>query len=184
MNYLDDTRVVLKYDMPLNEIIYDFFDTLKSKTKGYASVDYELSEYKKSELVKLDIYINNEQIDNYYYSDEIIKHFKRSEAAPSESVTTKVISEEDAEYEVVVWFDGVDTIYWYSEATRVYLNEDCNYMFYYMYEAEDFELNNFDASKMKTAEYMFYYYGDKSSGTILDLTNWNIENLERKKYCE
>ena len=63
MNYLDDTRVVLKYDMPLNEIIYDFFDTLKSKTKGYASVDYELSEYKKSELVKLDIYINNEQID-------------------------------------------------------------------------------------------------------------------------
>ena len=63
MKYLDESRVKLEYIMPLNEIIYDFFDTLKSKTKGYASVDYEFSEYKKSELVKLDIHINNEQVD-------------------------------------------------------------------------------------------------------------------------
>jgi len=63
MRYLDETRVVLEYEMPLNEIIYDFFDTLKSKTKGYASVDYEFSEYRKSELVKLDIHINNEAVD-------------------------------------------------------------------------------------------------------------------------
>ena len=63
MKYLDDTRVKLEYILPLNEIIYDFFDTLKSKTKGYASIDYEFSDYKKSELVKLDIHINNEQVD-------------------------------------------------------------------------------------------------------------------------
>ncbi len=63
MKYLDSTRVRLEYELPLNEIIYDFFDTLKSKTKGYASVDYEFSEYRKSELVKLDIHINNEQVD-------------------------------------------------------------------------------------------------------------------------
>ena len=53
MKYLDSSRVTLEYELPLNEIIYDFFDTLKSKTKGYASIDYELSEYRKSELVKL-----------------------------------------------------------------------------------------------------------------------------------
>ena len=63
MKYLDENRVVLEYDLPLNEIIYDFFDTLKSKTKGYASVDYEFKEYRRSELVKLDIYINNEAAD-------------------------------------------------------------------------------------------------------------------------
>ena len=63
MKYLDASRVTLEYELPLNEIIYDFFDTLKSKTKGYASIDYELSEYRKSELVKLDIHINNEQVD-------------------------------------------------------------------------------------------------------------------------
>ena len=63
MKYLDETRVVLEYDLPLNEIIYDFFDTLKSKTKGYASVDYEFKEYKRAELVKLDIFINNEAVD-------------------------------------------------------------------------------------------------------------------------
>ena len=63
MKYLDSNRVTLEYDLPLNEIIYDFFDTLKSKTKGYASVDYEFKEYKKSELVKLDIHINNEAVD-------------------------------------------------------------------------------------------------------------------------
>lgn len=63
MKYLDETRVILVYELPLNEIIYDFFDTLKSKSKGYASFDYEFKEYRKSELVKLDIYINNEPVD-------------------------------------------------------------------------------------------------------------------------
>lgn len=63
MKYLDETRVTLKYDMPLNEIIYDFFDTIKSKTKGYASVDYEFKEYRRAELVKLDLHINNEAVD-------------------------------------------------------------------------------------------------------------------------
>ena len=63
MKYLDESRVILEYELPLNEIIYDFFDTLKSKTKGYASFDYEFKEYRKSELVKLDIHINNEPVD-------------------------------------------------------------------------------------------------------------------------
>jgi GTP-binding protein LepA len=63
MKYLDSTRVTLEYELPLNEIIYDFFDTLKSKTKGYASFDYEFKEYRRSELVKLDIHINNEPVD-------------------------------------------------------------------------------------------------------------------------
>ena len=63
MKYLDANRVILEYELPLNEIIYDFFDTLKSKTKGYASFDYEFKEYRRSELVKLDIHINNEPVD-------------------------------------------------------------------------------------------------------------------------
>ena len=63
MKYLDSSRVTLEYDMPLNEIIYDFFDCIKSKTKGYASVDYEFKEYNKSDLVKLDLHINNEAVD-------------------------------------------------------------------------------------------------------------------------
>ena len=63
MKYLDENIVTLIYDLPLNEIIYDFFDTLKSKSKGYASFDYEFKEYQKSDLVKLDIYINNEPVD-------------------------------------------------------------------------------------------------------------------------
>ena len=63
MKYLDATRVNLIYEMPLNEIIYDFFDTLKSKTKGYASFDYEFKEYKRSDLVKLDIWVNGEGMD-------------------------------------------------------------------------------------------------------------------------
>ena len=63
MKYLDENRVTLIYELPLNEIIYDFFDNLKSKTKGYASLDYEFKEYKKSNLVKLDIYINGEKVD-------------------------------------------------------------------------------------------------------------------------
>ncbi|UZQ83898.1 translation elongation factor 4 [Thermoanaerobacter sp. RKWS2] len=63
MEYLEQTRVLLKYEMPLNEIIYDFFDALKSRTRGYASFDYELKGYKESNLVKLDILINGELVD-------------------------------------------------------------------------------------------------------------------------
>ena len=63
MKYFDENRVTLIYEMPLNEIIYDFFDNLKSKTKGYASFDYEFKEYRESKLVKLDIHINGEPVD-------------------------------------------------------------------------------------------------------------------------
>ena len=63
MQYLDSRLVELHYLMPLNEIIYDFFDTLKARTKGYASLDYEFSEYKPSELVKVDMLLNGEQVD-------------------------------------------------------------------------------------------------------------------------
>ena len=63
MKYLDANRVTLIYELPLNEIIYDFFDSLKSKTKGYASFDYEFKEYRRSELVKLDIWVNGEGVD-------------------------------------------------------------------------------------------------------------------------
>ena len=63
MQYLDARLVELHYEMPLNEIIYDFFDTLKARTKGYASLDYELSEYKTSDLVKVDMLINGDQVD-------------------------------------------------------------------------------------------------------------------------
>ncbi len=61
--YIEADRALLKYDMPLNEIIYDFFDALKSRSRGYASFDYELKEYVKSELCKLDILVNKEQVD-------------------------------------------------------------------------------------------------------------------------
>ena len=63
MKYLDENRVILQYELPLNEIIYDFFDSLKSRTKGYASFDYEFKEYRKADLVKLDIHINGEPVD-------------------------------------------------------------------------------------------------------------------------
>ena len=63
MEYIEETRAVLKYELPLNEIIYDFFDALKSRSRGYASFDYELKGYVRSELVKLDILINREQVD-------------------------------------------------------------------------------------------------------------------------
>ncbi|MEG0804882.1 MAG: translation elongation factor 4 [Lachnospiraceae bacterium] len=63
MEYIEATRAVIKYELPLNEIIYDFFDALKSRSKGYASFDYELKGYERSELVKLDILVNHEEVD-------------------------------------------------------------------------------------------------------------------------
>ena len=63
MDYIEATRAVIKYDMPLNEIIYDFFDALKSRSRGYASFDYEMKGYVRSDLVKLDILINKEMVD-------------------------------------------------------------------------------------------------------------------------
>ncbi len=63
MEYMEETRALLKYELPLNEIIYDFFDALKSRSKGYASFDYELKGYEQSSLVKLDILINREEVD-------------------------------------------------------------------------------------------------------------------------
>ncbi len=63
MEYMEETRALLKYDLPLNEIIYDFFDALKSRSRGYASFDYDFKGYVQSELVKLDILINREEVD-------------------------------------------------------------------------------------------------------------------------
>ena len=63
MTYIEETRVEMHYELPLNEIVYDFFDALKSRTKGYASFDYELIGYKPSKLVKLDILLNGDIVD-------------------------------------------------------------------------------------------------------------------------
>ena len=76
MEYLDDTRVTLHYDIPLNEIIYDFFDLLKSRTRGYASMDYEISGYQRSDLVKLDLLLNGDMCDAL----SIIVHKERAYA--------------------------------------------------------------------------------------------------------
>jgi GTP-binding protein LepA len=63
MEYTEESRAVIKYELPLNEIIYDFFDTLKSRSRGYASFDYELKGYQESQLTKLDILVNHEMVD-------------------------------------------------------------------------------------------------------------------------
>jgi len=76
MDYIDERRVILHYDLPLNEVIYDFFDALKSKTKGYGSLDYEFKEYVVSKLVKLDILLNKENIDAF----SLIVHTTKAES--------------------------------------------------------------------------------------------------------
>ena len=63
LEYFDDTRMILTYELPLSEIVYNFFDKLKSYTKGYASFDYEYSDYKRGELAKLDVLLNNQVVD-------------------------------------------------------------------------------------------------------------------------
>ena len=78
MQYIDDNRVSLKYDLPLNEIVYDFFDVLKSRTKGYASFDYELSEYAPSKLVKLDILLNGDIVDALSFIIHADKAYERA----------------------------------------------------------------------------------------------------------
>ncbi|NDI33757.1 translation elongation factor 4 [Chengkuizengella sediminis] len=80
MEYLDTNRVQVIYDIPLSEVVYDFFDILKSSTKGYASFDYEVSDYKKSKLVKMDILLNSEQVDALSFIVHRDKAFYRGRA--------------------------------------------------------------------------------------------------------
>ncbi|NHN30962.1 translation elongation factor 4 [Paenibacillus agricola] len=77
MEYLDTTRVTLSYSLPLSEIVYDFFDQLKSSTKGYASFDYVMTGYKQSNLVKIDIMLNNEQVDAFSFIVHRDRAFQR-----------------------------------------------------------------------------------------------------------
>ncbi len=78
MQYLDTNLVEIHYRMPLNEIIYDFFDTLKAKTRGYASLDYELDEYRASDLVKVDLLLNGDQVDALSFIAHREKAYKRA----------------------------------------------------------------------------------------------------------
>ena len=78
MKYLDTNRVELHYEMPLNEIIYDFFDALKSRTRGYASLDYEMLGYRKSDLVKLDILLNGDVVDALSFIVHTEKAYERA----------------------------------------------------------------------------------------------------------
>lgn len=87
MEYLEEKRVVLHYELPLNEVIYDFFDALKSKTRGYASFDYELKGYVKSELVKLDILINSESVDAFSLIVHDSKAYERGKKITERLVT-------------------------------------------------------------------------------------------------
>ena len=78
MQYLDTNLVEIRYLMPLNEIIYDFFDTLKAKTRGYASLDYELDDYRTSDLVKVDLLLNGDQVDALSFIAHRDKAYKRA----------------------------------------------------------------------------------------------------------
>ena len=78
MQYLDKNLVELHYNLPLNEIVYDFFDTLKARTKGYASLDYEFLEYRESELVKVDLLLNGEQVDALSFIAHKDKAYQRA----------------------------------------------------------------------------------------------------------
>lgn len=80
MEYMEETRVILHYELPLNEVIYDFFDALKSKTKGFGSLDYEFLGYRESKLVKLDILINSEQVDALSFIVHESKAYARGKA--------------------------------------------------------------------------------------------------------
>ena len=80
MQYIDENRVNLYYEMPLNEVIYDFFDALKSRTRGYGSLDYEFMGYRQSNLVKLDILINGEQVDAFSFIVHHSKAYARGKA--------------------------------------------------------------------------------------------------------
>lgn len=80
MEYIDDTRVMLHYELPLNEVIYDFFDALKSRTRGYGSIDYEMKGYVVSDLVKMDILINKEQVDALSFIIHETRAFVRGKA--------------------------------------------------------------------------------------------------------
>ncbi len=80
MEYIDDKRVMLHYDLPLNEVVYDFFDALKSRTRGYGSLDYEMKGYVPSKLVKLDILINKEQVDALSFIVHESKAYSRGKA--------------------------------------------------------------------------------------------------------
>jgi len=80
MEYIDDTRVMLHYELPLNEAIYDFFDALKSSTRGYGSIDYEMKGYVPSNLVKMDILINKEQVDALSFIIHESRSFVRGKA--------------------------------------------------------------------------------------------------------
>ncbi|OLS03391.1 translation elongation factor 4 [Tissierella creatinophila] len=86
MEYLEETRVILHYELPLNEVIYDFFDALKSKTRGYASFDYELKGYVRSDLVKLDLLINAESVDAFSLIVHRDKAYERGK-----SITQKLV---------------------------------------------------------------------------------------------
>ena len=80
MEYIDEKRVMLHYDLPLNEVVYDFFDALKSRTRGYGSLDYEMKGYVPSKLVKLDIQINKEQVDALSFIVHESKAYSRGKA--------------------------------------------------------------------------------------------------------
>ena len=92
MSYLEETRVELHYELPLAEIIYDFFDALKSRTKGYASFDYEFKEYRESKLVKLDFLLNGEIVDALSFIVFADSAYPRARRSPKTSRKTSPAS--------------------------------------------------------------------------------------------